>query len=51
MKVYFMDGSFENMPVVSWTTAGLMDKMMAKRLGIKNADAFSLYEITPEGGA
>lgn len=28
-----------------------MNKMMAHRLGIKNAEAFSLYEITPDGGA
>jgi hypothetical protein len=45
-----MDGTYEPMPVVSWTTAGLMNNMMAKRLGIKNPEAFALYEITPEGG-
>jgi hypothetical protein len=49
LRVYTMDGNYEAMPAVSWTTAGMMNKMMAHRFGIRNAEAFALYEITPEG--
>jgi hypothetical protein len=45
-----MDGTFVPMPVLSWTTASLMKSMMARRLGIKNDEAFGVFEITPEGG-
>lgn len=49
VRVYHLDGSYDMMPVTSWTTPTHLNKMMAARLGIKDASAFALYEMTPEG--
>ena len=49
VRVYHLDGSYHMMPVTSWTTPAHLNKMMAARLGIKDASAFALYEMTPEG--
>jgi myosin-7 len=49
LRVYHLDGTYEAMPIVSWTTARHMNEMMAVKLGIKDAEAFSVYEMTPDG--
>ena len=48
MRVYYMDGTFTMLPCCSWTTASDLNKMMAFKLGVKDASAFAVYEMTPE---
>jgi len=48
MRLYYMDGSFTMLPCCSWTTAADLNKMMAFKLGVKDASAFAVYEMTPE---
>ena len=48
MRVYHMDGTYEVLPVCSWTTAGDLNRMMAFQLKLTDASAFSVYEMTPE---
>eukprot|EP01138_Halocafeteria_seosinensis_P015930 gb/GECG01016257.1/.p1 GENE.gb/GECG01016257.1/~~gb/GECG01016257.1/.p1 ORF type:complete len:152 (+),score=13.59 gb/GECG01016257.1/:1-456(+) len=47
MRVYHMDGSFDTVPVTSWMTAKYLNEMMAHLLGIKTANIFSVYEMSP----
>lgn len=49
IRVYHLDGNYETMPVTSWTTPPDLNKMMAAKLGVHNADAFAVYEMTPDG--
>lgn len=50
VRVYHMDGSFDVVPVTSWTTAKDLNKMMAHLLGIRSAKGFAVFELTPDMG-
>lgn len=48
MRVYNLDGSYNNVPVTSWTTMEHLNDMMAVLLGLKNKEAFACYEMTSD---
>lgn len=47
VRVYHVDGSFDTMPVTSWTTPPLLKAMVCEKRGIAKGDAFAIYEMTP----
>jgi len=49
VRVYHLDGTFDTMPVTSWVTPQLLKQMVCAKRGITDMDAFSIYEMTPEG--
>jgi hypothetical protein len=49
LRVYHLDGSYDMMPVTSWVTPNLLKAMVCKKRGIKNSQAFGIFEMTPEG--
>ena len=49
LRVYHLDGSFDMMPVTSWVTPSLLKGMVCKKRGMKNSQAFGIFEMTPEG--
>ena len=48
VRVYHVTGDSEFLPIMSWTTAEDMNRMMALKLGIKNSEPFAVYEVTPQ---
>lgn len=49
VRVYHLDGTFDTMPVTPWTTPSLLKELVAEKRGIREADAFAVYEMTPAG--
>jgi hypothetical protein len=49
VRVYHLDGTFDTMPVTSWSTPATLKELVAEKRGIQDAEAFALYEMTPEG--
>ena len=49
LRVFHLDGSFDMMPINSWVTPAVLKAMICEKRGIKNGDAFGIYEMTPNG--
>ena len=49
LRVFHLDGSFDMMPINSWVTPAVLKAMICEKRGIKNSDAFGIYEMTPQG--
>jgi hypothetical protein len=49
LRVFHLDGSFDMMPINSWVTPAVLKAMICEKRGIKNSDAFGIYEMTPNG--
>ena len=49
LRVFHLDGSFDMMPINSWVTPAVLKAMICEKRGIKNGDAFGIYEMTPQG--
>jgi hypothetical protein len=49
LKVHFVDGSYEYLPVTSWTTPSNLLTMACKKRGIWGSEPFGIYEMTPDG--
>ena len=50
VRVYFVDGTYEMMPVQSWMTPSDLAGQVLELLGVaeENRQAFKVYELTPE---
>lgn len=49
VRVYHLDGTFDTMPVTSWVTPALLKQMVCEKRGIRDGEAFAIYEMTPTG--
>lgn len=49
VRVYHLDGTFDTMPVTSWVTPADLKSMVCEKRGIKDGEAFAIYEMTPDG--
>ena len=49
LRVFHLDGSFDMMPINSWVTPAVLKAMICEKRGIKNSEAFGIYEMTPQG--
>lgn len=49
VRVYHLDGTYDVLPVTSWVTPSLLKAMVCEKRNIQNAEAFGIYEMTPEG--
>lgn len=49
VRVYHLDGTFDTVPVTSWVVPSLLKAMVAEKRGIRNPEAFAIYEMTPDG--
>jgi hypothetical protein len=49
LRVFHLDGSFDMMPINSWVTPAVLKAMICEKRGIKNSEAFGIYEMTPNG--
>jgi len=49
VRVYSLDGSFDMMPVTSWTTSKHLRNMVCEKRGIVHTAAFGVFEMTPDG--
>ena len=49
VRVFSLDGTFDMMPITSWTTSKNLCSMMCEKRGIVRGSAFGIFEMTPEG--
>ena len=46
LRVHLIDGSYRTVPAESWTTVRELNAMVAKKLGIKDPNPFSTFEVS-----